>query len=110
MWFCSTMATRSSRSKWEIESPNLYWRKLTHHQWRRCKGHDSTVRGTGGFGSTGVSEKRNDTDGSKEKKNELDQNERTVVEGKGMDSKNETLKGDKNIVKNEDWINEEQKD
>ena len=59
------------------------------------QGHDSTVRGTGGFGSTGVSEKRNDTDGSKEKMNELDQNERTVVEGKGMDSKNETLGGRK---------------
>ena len=59
------------------------------------QGHDSTVHGTGGFGSTGVSEKRNDTDGSKEKMNELDQNERTVVEGKGMDSKNETLGGRK---------------
>ena len=23
--------------KWEIESPNLYWRKSTHHQLRRCK-------------------------------------------------------------------------
>ena len=61
------------------------------------QGHDSTVRGTGGFGSTGVSEKRNDTDGKNEKMNELDQNERTVVEGKGMDCKKETLKGDKNI-------------
>ena len=61
------------------------------------QGHDSTVRGTGGFGSTGVSEKRHDTDGKNEKMNELDQNERTVVERKGMDCKNETLKG-KNTI------------
>ena len=60
------------------------------------QGHDSTVRGTGGFGSTGVTGKNDTGSGSHEKMNELDQNERTVVEGKGMDCKNETLKGDKN--------------
>ena len=42
-----------------------------------------------------MSEKRNDTDGKKENMNELDQNERTVVEEKRMDSKNETLTGRK---------------
>ena len=30
------------------------------------QGHDSTVRGAGGFGSTGVSDRRNDTDSGKE--------------------------------------------
>ena len=57
------------------------------------QGHDSTVRGTGGFGSTGVSEKRHDTDGKNEKMNELDQKERTEADENEKDSKNETLKG-----------------
>ena len=59
------------------------------------QGHDSTVRGTGGFGSTGVSGKNDTGSGSNENKNERDQNERTVVKEKGMDYKNETLKGKK---------------
>ena len=58
------------------------------------QGHDSTVRGSGGFGSTGVNEKRNDTDsGNIKQKEMIDQNERT--EAKDSVDKNETLKGKK---------------
>ena len=52
---------------------------------------DNTVRGTGGFGSTGVNS-RNDTGSSSEKKNENGENERTG-EKKENEVKNETLKG-----------------
>ena len=48
---------------------------------RRCQDLDNTVRGSGGFGSTGVNEKNNTGE-----KNEMGKNERTEV-------KNETLKG-----------------
>ena len=58
------------------------------------QGHDSTVRGTGGFGSTGVSGQNDTGSGSNENRNEIDQNERT--EAKDSVDKNETLKG-KNI-------------
>ena len=58
------------------------------------QGHDSTVRGAGGFGSTGVSGQNDTGSGSNEKRNEIDQNERT--EAKDSVNKNETLKG-KNI-------------
>ena len=75
---CSTMATKILRSKWEIESPSLFWRKSTHRQWRRCKVLTNTVRGSGGFGSTGV-KSGNDTGRISEKKNENGKNERTEV-------------------------------
>ena len=52
---------------------------------------DDTVRGTEGFGSTGV-KSRNDTGSSSEKKNEHGENERTG-EKKESEDKNETLKG-----------------
>ena len=56
------------------------------------QGLDSTVRGTGGFGSIGV-KSRNDT-GSASKKNETNgKNERTGEEKKSEMVKNETLKG-----------------
>ena len=58
------------------------------------QGHDSTVRGTCGFGSTGVSGQNDTGSGSNENRNEIDQNERT--EAKDSVDKNETLKG-KNI-------------
>ena len=60
------------------------------------QGHDSTVRGSGGFGSTGVTGKNDADSGSNEKKKETDQNERTVAKENEKDSKNETLKG-KNV-------------
>ena len=52
---------------------------------------DNTVRGSGGFGSTGV-KSGNDTGSSSEKKNENSENERTG-EKKESEVKNETLKG-----------------
>ena len=52
---------------------------------------EDTVRGTGGFGSTGV-KKANDTGSSSDKKNENGENERTG-EQKESAVKNETLKG-----------------
>ena len=55
------------------------------------QGHDSTVRGTSGFGNTGVSGKGNDSEVEKREKNEIDQNERTVENESGI--KNETLMG-----------------
>ena len=53
---------------------------------------DNTVRGSGGFGSTGVVKSGNDTGSSDEKKNENCKNERTG-EKKESEVKNETLKG-----------------
>ena len=56
------------------------------------QGLDQTVRGSGGFGSTGVKSSANDTgSGSVEKKNENGQKERTVE--KETVEQNETLKG-----------------
>ena len=52
---------------------------------------DNTVRGSGGFGSTGV-KSGNDTGSNSEKKNENGQNERTGEKKQSM-VKNETLKG-----------------
>ena len=54
------------------------------------QGHDSTVRGAGGFGSTGVNDRSNDTDSGKET---IDQNERT--EAKDSVDKNETAEREK---------------
>ena len=58
---------------------------------QEVQGLDNTVRGTGGFGSTGV-KSRNDTGQIGEKKNEKDENERTEVK-KESEDKNETLRG-----------------
>ena len=55
------------------------------------QGLDDTVRGSGGFGSTGV-KSGNDTGSISEKKNENGENERTG-EKKESEDKNETLKG-----------------
>ena len=55
------------------------------------QGLDDTVRGSGGFGSTGV-KSRNDTGSGSEKMNENGKNERTGEE-KEREDKNETLKG-----------------
>ena len=52
---------------------------------------DNTVRGSGGFGSTGV-KSGNDTGSGSEKKNENGENERTCKK-KESEVKNETLKG-----------------
>ena len=52
---------------------------------------DNTVRGTGGFGSTGV-KSGNDTGSDSRKMNENGKNERTGEE-KECEDKNETLKG-----------------
>ena len=52
---------------------------------------DDTVRGSGGFGSTGV-KSGNDTGSGSEKKNENGKNERTEVKNES-EVKNETLKG-----------------
>ena len=52
---------------------------------------DDTVRGSGGFGSTGV-KSGNDTGSSSEKKNEHGKNER-IEEKNESEDKNETLKG-----------------
>ena len=54
------------------------------------QGLDSTVRGSDGFGSTGV-KSGNDTGSGSEKKNEIGKNERTG-EKKEREDKNETLK------------------
>ena len=54
------------------------------------QGLGDTVRGSGGFGSTGVKGK-NDTD---EKKGMIDQKERTVEKEKERKCQNETLKGE----------------
>ena len=67
------METKISRSKWEIGLPSLYWRRSTHRQVEEVQGLEDTVRGSDGFGSTGVNEK-NDT---KEKKEPNGKNERT---------------------------------
>ena len=55
------------------------------------QGLDDTVRGSGGFGSTGV-KSGNDTGRISEKRNEKGKNERTG-EKKEREDKNETLKG-----------------
>ena len=55
------------------------------------QGLDSTVRGSGGFGSTGV-KSGNDTGSNSEEKNENGKNERTGKKESEMD-KNKTLKG-----------------
>ena len=55
------------------------------------QGLDDTVRGSGGFGSTGV-KSGNDTSQINEKKNEIGKNERTGEKNES-DDKNETLKG-----------------
>ena len=57
------------------------------------QGLDNTVRGSGGFGSTGV-KSGNDTGQISEKKNENGENERTG-EKKESEDKNETLKSRK---------------
>ena len=53
---------------------------------------DDTVRGTGGFGSTGV-KSGNDTGSISDKKNENGQNERTGEKKESEKVKHETLKG-----------------
>ena len=58
---------------------------------QEVQGLEDSVRGTGGFGSTGV-KSRNDTGQISEKKNEKGENERTEVK-KESEDKNETLKG-----------------
>ena len=58
---------------------------------QEVQGLEDSVRGTGGFGSTGV-KSRNDTGQNSEKKNEKGENERTEVK-KEREDKNETLKG-----------------
>ena len=55
------------------------------------QGLDNTIRGTGGFGSTGV-KSENDTGRNSEKKNENGENEGTGEKNESED-KNETLKG-----------------
>ena len=57
---------------------------------QEVQGLDSTVRGSGGFGSTGV-KLRNDTGSNSEQKNENGENERTGAK-KEREVKNETLK------------------
>ena len=55
------------------------------------QGLDKTVRGSGGFGSTGV-KSRNDTGSGSDKRNENGENERTGEKNES-EVKNETLKG-----------------
>ena len=60
VWCCLTMATKIFRSKWEIASPSSYWNGSDTPPVEEVSGLGETVRGTGGFGSTGI-ESGNDT-------------------------------------------------
>ena len=73
----------------------LILEKIDTPPMEEVQGHDSTVRGVGGFGSTGVSGQNDTGSGINEKRNELDQKERTVA--KDCEKKNETLKGKNSI-------------
>ena len=59
---------------------------------QEVQGLDDTIRGSGGFGSTGV-KSRNNTGSSSEKKNEKGENERAGEKKESEMVKNETLKG-----------------
>ena len=75
------------RSKWEIELPHSFLEKINTPPVEEVQGLENIVCGSGGFGSTRVSEK-NDISEKKELKGE---NERT--EKKNDKVKNETMKG-----------------
>ena len=73
-WFCSTMETMISRSKWEIEFAQLILEKIDTPPVQELQDLEDTVRGSGGFGSTGV-KSGNDTGSDSKKKNEHGENE-----------------------------------
>ena len=91
-WFSSTMATMISRSKWEIESPQLILEKIDTPPVEEVQGLDDTIRGSGGFGSTGV-KSRNNTGRNSEEKETNGENERIGEDKNESEDKNETLKG-----------------
>ena len=59
------MEARILRSKWEIGLPNFILEKIDTPPVEEVQGLGHIVRGSGGFGSTGLSEK-NDTEMKKE--------------------------------------------